>query len=90
MTRGRTDTDNILKLKDLARSQSVTTWHRGELRMTGVVLRDSKEGWSAAKPCQTLALMRGNESDALLGQNLLFGVSKKRSDRLLMLLRDKQ
>lgn len=66
MTRGRTDTDNILKLKDLARSQSVTTWRRGELRMTGVVLRDSKEGWSAAKPCQTL--MRGNESDALMGR----------------------
>lgn len=42
------------------------------MRLAGVGLRDGEGPGAPPKPCQPPALMRGNETDALLGQNLLF------------------
>lgn len=59
-------------LKSISSSQSVTKWHQGEMRQAGVVLGDGVEPGVPPRPSSLHALMRGNETDALLGQNLLF------------------
>lgn len=59
-------------LKSISSSQSVTKWHQDEMRQAGVVLGDGEEPGVAPRPASLHALMRGNETDALLGQNLLF------------------
>lgn len=59
-------------LKSISSSQSVTEWHQGEMRQAGVVQGDGEEPGVPPRPASLHALMRGNETDALLGQNLLF------------------
>lgn len=64
-------------------------WHQGEMRLAGVALRDGEEPGAPPSPCQPHALMRGNESDALLGQKIFcFHVSERHGVRLPMLLCD--